>query len=78
MIYYVQKQPPEMPYIYEKDVLENFAKFTGKHLCQGLFFNNVAGLSLWHRCFPVNSAKFSRTPFLQKTSVRLLLAYPDL
>ena len=23
----------------EKDVLRNFAKFTGKHLCQGLFFN---------------------------------------
>ena len=22
---------------------KNFAKFTGKHLCQGLFFNNVAG-----------------------------------
>ena len=23
---------------------ENFAKFTGKHLCQSLFFNKVAGL----------------------------------
>ena len=22
----------------------NFAKFTGKHLCQSLFFNKVAGL----------------------------------
>ena len=27
-----------------KCVLRNFAKFTGKHLCQGLFFNKVAGL----------------------------------
>ena len=27
----------------EKDVLGNFAKFTGKHLCQSLFFNKVAG-----------------------------------
>ena len=27
-------------------VLENFAKFTGKHLCQSLFFNKVAGLVL--------------------------------
>ena len=27
----------------------------------------------WHRCFPVNFAKFLRTPFLQKTSGRLLL-----
>ena len=29
---------------YKKDALENFAKFAGKHLCQGLFFNKVAGL----------------------------------
>ena len=26
-----------------KDVLRNFAKFTGKHLCQSLFLNKVAG-----------------------------------
>ena len=30
----------------EKGVLRNFAKFTGKHLCQCLFFNKVAGLRL--------------------------------
>ena len=29
---------------YEKDVLKNLVKFTAKHLCLGLFFNNVAGL----------------------------------
>ena len=29
----------------KKGVLKNFAKFTGKHLCQGLFFNKVAGLN---------------------------------
>ena len=29
---------------YKKGVLRNFAKFTEKHLCQGLFFNKVAGL----------------------------------
>ena len=28
----------------KKGVLRNFAKFTGKYLCQGLFFNKVAGL----------------------------------
>ena len=28
----------------KKDVLRNFTKFTAKHLCQSLFFNNVAGL----------------------------------
>ena len=26
----------------EKSVVRNFAKFTGKHLCQSLFFNKVA------------------------------------
>ena len=58
----------------KKGVLRNFAKFKGKHLSQRLFFNTVAGLpatllkkSLWHRCFPVNLAKFLRTPFLQNT-----------
>ena len=30
----------------EKGVLRNFAKFTGKHLCQSLFFNKVTGLQL--------------------------------
>ena len=25
-------------------ILTRFAKFTGKHLCQNLFFNKVAGL----------------------------------
>ena len=53
-------------------------KFTGKHLCQSLFFNKVAGLrpllKNWHRCFPVNFAKFLRTPFLQNSSGRLFLS----
>ena len=39
-----QKQPPEM--FCKNDVPKNFAKFTGKHLCQSLFFNKVAPLSL--------------------------------
>ena len=29
-----------------KGVLRNFAKFAGKHLCQRLFFNKVAGLRI--------------------------------
>ena len=33
---------PEM--VCKKVVLKNFAKFTGKHLCQSLLFNEVAGL----------------------------------
>ena len=63
------KQPPEM--FYKKSVLRNSTKFTGKHLCQSLFFNKVADLSpatllknrFWHRCFLVNFVKFLRTPF---------------
>ena len=65
----------------EKAVPENFAKFTGKYLCQCLFLNKVAGLMratlfkkrLWHRCFPVDFTKFSITSFLQNTSGRVLL-----
>ena len=66
---------------FKKGTLRNFAKFTGKHVCQSLCFNKVAGLRsanlfkkiLSHRCFPVNFAKFLRTSFLQNTSGRLLL-----
>ena len=35
------KQPPEV--FWKKSVLTNFAKFTGKHLFQGLFFDKVVG-----------------------------------
>ena len=57
----------------KKGVLRFFPKFTGKHLCESLVFNKVVKKRLWHRCFPVNFAKFLRTPFLQNTSERLLL-----
>ena len=46
--------------------LKNLSKFTGKHLCQSLFFNKPATFlkkRLWHRCFAVNFAIFLRTPF---------------
>ena len=64
----------------KKGVLKNFPKFTGKHLCQNLFFNKVAGLRpasllkkrLWHWCFPVKFLKFLKKSFLQNTSGRLL------
>ena len=50
----------------EKGVLKNLAKFTGKHLCQSLFFNKIVVLRavtllknrLWNRYFPVDFAKF--------------------
>ena len=68
-----QKWRSSRPNVFFKNgVLRNFAKFTGKNLCQSLFLNKVAGLRratilkkrLCHRCFPVNFAKFLRTPFL--------------
>ena len=53
-----------------KSVLKNFAKFTGKQSCKGLFFNKVAGLPatllkkrFLRRCFPENVAKFFKTPY---------------
>ena len=59
----------------EKPALKSLTKFTGKHLCQSLFFDKVTGLRSaalfkkrpWHRFFPVNFAKFLRTPFLYRT-----------
>ena len=41
-----------------KDVLENFATFTKKHLCWEFHFNKVAGL-------PVKLLKFLRTLILK-------------
>ena len=61
-------------------VPKNSAKFTGKELCQSLFFNKFACLRpatllkkrLWPRCFPQNFTKLLRTPFSQNTFERLL------
>ena len=74
----IEKQKQSSRGVLLKNVLKNFAKFTGKPLCQSLFFNKVAGLRpatllkkrLWYRCFPVNFAKnfkstyFCRTPLV--------------
>ena len=52
-------------------VFKSSIKFTGKHLCQGLFFNMVAGLRpkilfKRHRCFPLNFVKLLRMLFFSK------------
>ena len=60
--------------------LKNFAKFTGKHLCQRLFFNEVAGLRpanllkkrLGTGVFPFNFVKIFRTPIFIEHFYRLL------
>ena len=66
----------------KKDVLKNLTEFTGKHLCQSLFFNKVAGLKLatllkkrlWQRYFPVNFVKFLRKPISTENLWWLLLS----
>ena len=35
--------------LYKKGILEDFAKFTGKHLCQSLFFNKFASLRQFYQ-----------------------------
>ena len=74
-----QKQSPEV--FCKKKVFEDLQNtcardsFLVKLQCQRLFFNKVADFrpaallkkSVWHRCFPVNFAKFLRRPFLQNT-----------
>ena len=54
----------------KKGVLRSFAKFTGKHLRPTTLFKK----KLWHRCFPVNSAKFLWTHFIIEHLWWLLLA----
>ena len=60
----------------KKGVIRNIAKFTGKHLCQSLFFNKVAGLRPTTLFKEKDSGtgvflwilKFLKTPFLLNTS----------
>ena len=68
----------ERPEVFcKKAVVNIFAKFTGKHLCQSLFCNKVTGhrpatllrKRLWHRYFPVNFTKFLRSPFYRTPPV---------
>ena len=64
----VQKQPPEV--FFRKDVLKNFAYFTGKQLRWSLF-NKVAGPQacnfikkrIQHRCVPVKLENFYKHLF---------------
>ena len=72
----IKSRSSHLRFSIKKGVVRNFAKFTGNNLCPSFYFNKVAGLRpatlskkrLWHRCFPVNFAKFPGKPFLQNTS----------
>ena len=65
-----QKQLPDV--FYKKSVLKKFPIFTGNYLCSSLFLIKLQTLRpatllkrLQHKCFPVNIAKFLRTPILK-------------
>ena len=54
----------------KKGVPRNFTKFTGKHLCQSLFFNKVAGLrpeNLWWLLPHITNIKILKTFLLDLT-----------
>ena len=58
----------------KKGVLRNFTKFTGKHLCQSLFFNKVAGLAYnfikketLAQMFSYEFCEISKNTFFHKT-----------
>ena len=53
---------PEM--FCKQGVLRNFVKFTGKHLCQRLYFTKVAGLR--PATFTAQKMKFSIKDFVSK------------
>ena len=65
----------------KKGVLKNLPKFYRKTPVPEPLFNKVTGLRcanlfkkrVWHRCFPVNFAKFLRTPFFMEYLWWLLL-----
>ena len=64
----------ELCVVFKIDILKNFAKFIGKHLCWSIFFNKMQawGMQLYQKwdsntdVFLWMLRAFLRTPFLQK------------
>ena len=67
-MFYYRSSRPEV--FYKKGVLKNFGKFT-ENACARVSAT-LLKKRLWQRYFPVNFAKFLRTPFLT-THLRWLL-----
>ena len=59
----------------KKVFLEILQKSQENNCARVSFFNEAAGLRLWHRCFPVNFAEFLRTRFFIEHLWWLLLCY---
>ena len=67
----IQKQPPDV--FYEKRCSQKFCKILLQHDSIRLRSATLLKKKLWHRCFPVNFAKFLRTPVLKNICEQLLL-----
>ena len=65
-----------------KNVILEISQNSQENTCaRNSFLIKLQTWDLWrllHRCFPVNFAKFLRTPFLQNTSGRMFLEQNDL
>ena len=55
----------------KKGVLKYFAKFTGKHLCQSLFFNKVIKKEILAHVFSCEFCDIFKNTFLQRLAVKL-------
>ena len=81
--YYPEIRSSRPEVFIEKGVRRNFAKSTGKHLCQSLISIKLqaSALQLYQkrssaiRCFPVNFAKFPRTPLFTEQLWWLLFGF---
>ena len=51
-----------------KGVLRNFTKFTGKHLCQSLFFNKVIKKETVAQVFSCEFCEISKNTFSYRTT----------
>ena len=47
----------------KKSILKNFTKFAGRHLCQSLFFNKVAGQETLAQVFPHEFCEIFKNTF---------------
>ena len=66
VFFFLQKQPRRCSI--KKDVLKDFAKFTGNQLCWSLFLQAFGPATLLkkrsrHRCFPVNLFEIFKNTF---------------
>ena len=71
VVYYSKNKSSRRDVFHNIGVLKNLAKFTGKHLCQSLLFNKVAGIACNfienETLAQVFSCEFLRTTFFYRT-----------